>query len=173
MEVDLNNTFAYDKIMLHIDSNNGTFMNSDEFSFYIKFSDTIKNAISIQIIDITVITNTQYTSDDKFYLSLNDFDREISYIKQPDNNINEIKYFAMIPYEGNVVDTNKYKSRLIIATNFGNFASSFNHTINPVLQTLNRFDLSLKDKNNNIYQKSDIHSIKLNICIYTVKKNLS
>ena len=59
----------------------------------------------------------------------------------------------MIPYEGYVVDTNKYKSRLIIATNFGNFASSFNHTINPVLQTLNRFDLSLKDKNGSISNK--------------------
>jgi hypothetical protein len=173
MEVDLNNTFAYDKIMLHIDSNNGTFIKPDEFSFYIKFSDTIKNAISIQIINITVITNTQYTTDDKFYLSLNNFDREISYIKQPDNNINEIKYFALIPYDGTIVDTNKYKSTLAISTNIGNFASSFNHTINPVLQSLNRFDLSLRDKNNNIYRKSDIHSIKLNICIYTVKKNLS
>jgi hypothetical protein len=39
------------------------------------------------------------------------------------------------------------------------------HMFNPVIQTLDRFDLSLKDKNNNIYQVSDIDSSKL-ICMY-------
>lgn len=171
MEADLNNNFEYDKTIIYINSKNGIF-DPSSFKFYIKFDEKIKNPIAIKIIDATIISNlSTFNVGDEFYITLNDIDRSTTYIKDSNNNINICKYFEMIPFADEPYGT-KFISTLSRGTGTTNWSDSGVHILNPVLPTLDRFSIEIKDKNFSAIPVADLDSLKLNICVYTLKKQI-
>ena len=54
-----------------------------------------------------------------------------------------------------------------------NWSDSGIYVLNPVVPRIDRFVIEVKDKNFNPIPIANIDSIKLNICVYTIKKNLT
>lgn len=172
MEADLNNNFEYDKTIIYINSKNGIF-DPSSFSFYIKFDEKIKNPIAIKIIDATIISNADsFDHGDEFYIMLNDINRSTTYIKDSSNNINICKYFEMIPFAKELYGTDKYVSVLSRGTGTTNWSDSGAHILNPIIPTLDRFNIEIKNKNFSPIPLADLDSLKLNICVYTLKKQI-
>jgi len=175
MEVDLNNNFEYDKIIINLDSNNGINNNGNNFGCYFKFNDTIKNAVALQLIDVIIITSASasYQSyEDCFFVMLNNIERSTTYIKDSNNNFNIVKYLEKVEYTDNSTVNSKNKSVSHIGTSTGSFSDSATYMFNPVINTLERFDLNLKDKNFANIPNTNIDSVKLSVCIYTLKKSI-
>jgi len=180
MEANLNNDFKYDKIIINLDSREGISSNTSNFGCYFKFNDTIKNAVAIQVIDTIVISDqsASYNSyADCFFVILNNIERATTYIQytniygNPDFNIH--KYFEKVEYTDNSTTGSKNKSVSHIGTSTGSFSDSGTYMFNPVIPTLDRFELTLKDTNFEDIPDTNIFSVKLSICIYTLKKSFS
>lgn len=87
-------------------------------------------------------------------------------------NFNIIKYFEKVEYTDNNAFGSKNKSMLDIGTSTGSFSDSSTYMFNPVIPTLDRFELTLKDKYFANIPSTNIDSVKLTLCIYTIKKKL-
>lgn len=175
MEADLNNNFEYDKIVINLDSKNGINNNGNIFGCYFKFDDTIKNAVAVQVINATIISSasaTYQSYDDCFFVILNNIERATSYIKDSNNNFNIVKYLEKVEYTDNSTANSKNKSVSDIGTSTGSFSDSGTYMFNPVIPTLDRFELTLKDKNFANIPSTNIDSVKISVCIYTLKKSL-
>jgi hypothetical protein len=169
MEPNLNNTFEYDKYVISIDSTQGINNNGNNFGFYIKFDEVFKNVVSLQIMNVAVVTTNSGTyveNADKFYITLNEIDRGISYINDGNNKFNIVKYLEVVEYTG-------IKSESNIGTSTCSFLESSTHMFNPVIQRLDRFDVSIKDTNFESIPKSNIASVNIKLCLYTIKKNMT
>jgi len=179
MEANLNNDFKYDKIIINLDSLQGIqSSNTNNFGCYFKFNDTIKNAVAIQVIDTIVISTSEvsYNSyEDCFFVILNNIERATTYNKynniygNPDFNIH--KYFEKVEYTDNSIPNGRNISVSHIGTSTGSFSDSGTYMFNPVIPTLDRFELTLKDKDFKDIPDINIFSVKLSICIYTLKKS--
>ena len=138
---------------------------------------TVKTEIldaSDAVISESTITNTTNTitgsplfvvNQDKFYITLNEIDRGISYINDGNNNFNIVKYLEVVEYTG-------IKSESNIGTSTCSFLESSTHMFNPVIQRLDRFDVSVKNTNFESIPKSNIASVNIKLCLYTIKKNI-
>jgi len=171
MQVSLDNTKDYDKVIMYINSKNGIFQN-DDFNFYINIGEPIKNIVCIKLINIQVITNTEYNHDDIFYIELNNYDRVVSYIKNTDNEFNVIKYFDNVQYTGDVLANLKYSSAVSYQSGSFDWSDTSLYFLNPPEPSLHRFDITLRDKDYKIINKSNIDALKLSICLYYIKKNV-
>ena len=178
MEANLNNDFKYDKIIINLDSLQGIHSNTNNFGCYFKFNDTIKNAVAIQVIDTIVISeqSAQYNPyEDCFFVILNNIERATTYnqyiniYSNPDFNIH--KYFEKVEYTDNSISNSRNISVSHIGTSTGSFSDSGTYMFNPVIPTLDRFELTLKDKDFKDILNTKIFSVKLSICIYTLKKS--
>jgi hypothetical protein len=115
----------------------------------------------------TNIANGNFVKNqDKFYITLNEIDRGISYINDGNNKFNIVKYLEVIEYTG-------IKSESNIGTSTCSFLESSTHMFNPVIQRLDRFDVSIKDTNFESIPKSNIASVNIKLCLYTIKKNIT
>ena len=130
----------------------------------------IENDIISEATDETVDVTTNYgmyiANQDKFYITLNEIDRGISYINDGNNKFNIVKYLEVVEYTG-------IKSELNIGTSTCSFLESSTHMFNPVIQRLDRFDVSIKDTNFESIPKSNIASVNIKLCLYTIKKNIT
>ena len=179
MEANLNNDFKYDKIIINLDSLQGIqSSNTNNFGCYFKLNDTIKNAVAIQVIDTIVISTSEvsYNSyEDCFFVILNNIERATTYnqyiniYSNPDFNIH--KYFEKVEYTDNSISNSRNISVSHIGTSTGSFSDSGTYMFNPVIPTLDRFELTLKDKDFKDIPIENIFSVKLSICIYTLKKS--
>lgn len=115
----------------------------------------------------TNIANGNFVKNkDKFYITLNEIDRGISYINNGNNKFNIVKYLEVVEYTG-------IKSESNIGTSTCSFLESSTHMFNPVIQRLDRFDVSIKDTNFESIPKSNIASVNIKLCLYTIKKNIT
>ena len=172
MDGNLDNTFAYDKHIIHLDSINGIENGGNFFSLYFKFDESIKNAVALQLINVKIITPTNAPFneyDSSFFVILNNIERATSYIRAG-NNMNVVKYLEKVEYIGDANGVNFKNSETNNGTSTGSFSDSGTHMFNPPIPDLTRFDLSLKDNTFTNLDKSSIHSVKLTFCIYTIKK---
>ena len=187
MNVDLNNTFKYDKIVINLNSSNCLQENTNVSSYYINLPEPLKNIIYVKILKASIITTSMistlsYNRFDPIYIGINDYDRAISYIKKTvittsnywDNEIRKgfetsnlvfdpKTYFDIIPYS---------------STNFSDITynqASFDwtdpsvHILNPPDQNLKRFSIDLRDKNFNLFNKSVLPDFNLSFCAYVIK----
>lgn len=177
MIVDLNNTSEYDKQMILLDSANGIYNSVNEFDFYIKFENPIKNISSVKIIDTSIVLNSKNGNrtldyDDIYYIELNNYDRIISY-KNTATTFNTHKYFEAISYNHADYHTNALsKFRNFYSLTSSNWTDPTVYTLNPIEQNCTRFTIKIRDKNLNILNKLVDESFKLTICVYTIKKNI-
>ena len=189
MNVDLNNTFKYDKIVINLNSSNCLQENTSLSSYYLNLPEPLKNIIYVKILKASIITTSMistlsYNRFDPIYIGINDYDRAISYIKKTvittsnywDNEIRKgfetsnlvfdpKTYFDIIPYS---------------STNFSDITynqASFDwtdpsvHILNPPDQNLKRFSIDLRDKNFNLFNKSVLPDFNLSFCAYLIKNN--
>lgn len=99
--VDLNNIFKYDKIVMNLNNQNCLSINPSETCFYVDLVEPIKNIVFVKIlrasITSTIAINTAshllYKKNDPIHLSINDYDRSLSYLKsiQISTNTNILK----------------------------------------------------------------------------------
>lgn len=172
MIVDLNNTTEYDKQIICLDSNDGTYNTTNIFDFYINFENPIKNISSVKIIDAEIILKSKTLNyDDVFYIELNDYHRVLRYIKSKDATF---KYFDSIPFDKGYYKTtddfNKFK--IFYSLSSSNWTDPTLHILNPIEHNVRRFNIKIKDKNLNILNKLDGETFKITICAYTIKKNI-
>jgi len=175
MQVSLDNSTDYDKKIIYIESSSGIF-SDDNFNFYIDMTEPIKNIVFIRIMNIQIVTNQLYLSDDVFYIELNDYERAVSYMKTENDNDNDYlntrKYFEIIQLSEEPIDGNKYVSRIIYPVGWVNWSDPAVYVLNPPEPSLKRFNITIRDKNYNIVNRNLIHSFKLTICVYNIKKNV-
>jgi len=171
MQVSLDNSTDYDKKIIYIESISGIFPD-DNFNFYIDMTEPIKNIVFIRIMNIQIVTNQLLLSDDVFYIELNDYDRSVSYMKTDTGDFNTIKYFDCIQFSGVSVDGNKYISKIIYPVGWVNWSDPSVYVLNPPEPSLKRFNITIRDKDYNMISRNLIHSFKLTICVYNIKKNI-
>jgi hypothetical protein len=174
-----NNTSDY-KIVL-IDSSNVFYTNNNtnNFDFYIKFNDPLKDVYKIKILyDAVSFPKTQLVppSDtnnlDHIYVNLNNYDRVRSFIIDPNTKKqNSLNYFDSI-----MIDKCKIKDITGISdtTMFNDFnENEGDFYLNPVESQFNRLNIQLFDKNNNIINKTFINRFVMKLCIYYYTKKVS
>jgi hypothetical protein len=86
--VDLNNIFKYDKIVMNLNNQNCLSTNPSETCFYVDLVEPIKNIVFVKILRASIITTSAinappllYKKNDPIHLSINDYDRSLSYLK--------------------------------------------------------------------------------------------
>ena len=171
MIVDLDNTTDYDKKIIYLDSNSGTFNTTGVFDFYIDFENPFKNISSVKIIEASIIldrSNLDY--NDIYYVELNDYHRINTFVKDKGSTF---KYFEAIPYNHADYHTNgscKFKNFYTLTSS--NWTDPTLYTLNPIAHNTRRFNIRIRDKNFAILNKLNGESFKLTICIYNIKKNI-
>jgi hypothetical protein len=86
--VDLNNIFKYDKIVMNLNNQNCLSINPNETCFYVNLVEPIKNIVFVKILRASITSTTAinaspllYKKHDPIHLSINDYDRSLSYLK--------------------------------------------------------------------------------------------
>jgi len=164
-----NFTDTMDYKVILIDSSNATFLNTPaNYSFYVNLTEPLRDVYKIKIIysalsipattlhDSAVITNL-----DNVFIDLNNYNRITSVLKKSNNILTNISYFDSI-----IIDTADKKTTGLISI-YNDFNSSENeYYVNPIVSQLNRLDINLYDKNNNILTSSIISRFVMKICVY-------
>lgn len=172
-----NNTSDY-RIVL-IDSSNVFYTNdnTNNFDFYIKFNEPLRDVYKIKILyDAVSITTSTLKSNstnlDNIYVNLNSYDRVRSYIIDPTTKTQDnLRYFDSI-----MIDKNKIKviPDVIDTTMFNDFnENEGDYYLNPVESQFNRIYIQLRDKNNVIITKDFINRFVMKLCIYYYTKKVS
>jgi len=141
---------------------------SNVFNFHLNLAEPLRDVYKIKIIysalsipattlhDSAVITNL-----DNVFIDLNNYNRITSVLKKSNNILTNISYFDSI-----IIDTADKKTTGLI-TIYNDFNSSENeYYVNPIVSQLNRLDINLYDKNNNILTSSIISRFVMKICVY-------
>ena len=99
--VDLKNIFKYDKIVMNLNDQNCLSINPSETCFYVDLVEPIKNIVFVKILRASITSTTAinttshllYKKNDPIHLSINDYDRSLSYLKsiQVSTNTNILK----------------------------------------------------------------------------------
>jgi hypothetical protein len=86
--VDLNNIFKYDKIVINLNNQNCLSINPSETCFYVNLVEPIKNIVFVKILRASITSTAAiiespllYKKNDPIHLSINDYDRSLSYLK--------------------------------------------------------------------------------------------
>jgi hypothetical protein len=191
MNVDLNNTFKYDKIVINLNSSNCLPVKENITNYYINLPEPLKNIIYIKIINASIlstnsiISTLSYNKYDPIYISINDYDRSISYNKRThvttsnywiDNvrygldssNIvfDPKKYFDVIQYSGS-----DYSDRAYSQSSF-DWTDPTVYILNPPDPNLRRFNIEIRDKNFELFETSIIQDFNLSFCAYLIKNRV-
>ena len=170
------NTEILDKQIIIIDSDKCPFI-SDKYDYYFDIKTPIKNALFIKLIESTVIVNNLYggsfSNQDSINININGYNRvTVNNTNIPDNDY-IIKYFDTIS-----IDTSKYLQEYILyGANPTTRPATINYTfkndystdtdinshsmfvLNPIEPSLKRFNITVFDKNNTLFAKTNIQKI--------------
>jgi hypothetical protein len=199
MSVDLNNTFKYDKIVINLNSTNCLEFTSGKTDYYINLAEPLKNVIYIKMIRASVKTNNStittspfnYKKNDPIYISINDYDRSVSYkifteitantttdkltgVVSPAGNssnivFNPFNYFDLIPYSN---DSTVLYSEISYNQNSFDWTDPTVYILNPPEQNLKRFNIVIKDKYFNTFDNTNLINFNLSICVYVIKNRV-
>ena len=196
MNVDLNNTFKYDKIVLNLNSSNCLPENANITKYYINFPEPLKNIIYIKILDASILSNSSmittlsYNKYDPIYIGINDYDRSRSYIRRTHvttsnywvnddflglvmlgldtSNVvfDQKNYFATIPYSSYDFSEKSYNQASF------DWTDPSVYILNPPEQNLRRFNIELRDKNFNLFNTNVLSDFNLSVCAYLIKNRI-
>ena len=192
MSVDLNNTFKYDKIVINLNSTNCLEFTKDKSDYYINLAEPLKNVIYIKMIRASVKTNvlSSYNKFDPIYISINNYDRSVSYKIFTEITPNTIKdiitgtvsntgtnssnivfhpfnYFDLIPYSSN----DQYSEISYTQASF-DWSDPSVYILNPPEQNLKRFNIQFKNKAFELFNTSDLINFNLSFCVYVIKNRV-
>ena len=202
MSVDLNNTFKYDKIVINLNSTNCLEFTSGKTDYYINLAEPLKNVIYIKMIRASVRTNNStittspfnYKKNDPIYISINDYDRSVSYkifteitpnttkniitgtVSNTGTNSSNIvfhpfNYFDLIPYSYDTISTEQYSEISYTQASF-DWSDPSVYILNPPEQNLKRFNIKFKNKAFELFNTSELINFNLSICVYVIKNRV-
>ena len=191
MSVDLNNTFKYDKIVINLNSTNCLEFTKDKSDYYINLAEPLKNVIYIKIIRASVKTTvlSSYNKFDPIYISINNYDRSVSYKIFTEITPNTIKdiitgtvsntgtnssnivfhpfnYFDLIPY------SNDQYSEISYTQASFDWSDPSVYILNPPEQNLKRFSIQIKNKAFELFSTTDLINFNLSFCVYVIKNRV-
>jgi hypothetical protein len=200
MNADLNNSFKYDKIVINLNSDN-CLKNASDLSYYINLSEPLKNVVYIKMLKASVktgnLSSLSYEKFDPIYISLNDYDRSLSYkilteitrdtrtdksagglvtvteLSTYSSNIvfNTFNYFDLIQYSGTDNTLTVYSDISYTQTSF-DWTDPSVYILNPPEQNLKRLNIQIKGKNFAPFTNSQLLNFNLSICIYVIKNRV-
>jgi hypothetical protein len=169
-DIDLNNSFKYDKVVINLNNHNCLTINPNETSFHVNLVEPIKNIVYIKLLKASIITtaaiknNDQllYIKYDPIYISINDYERSQSYLN---NNgvFDVVKYFDLIPYS---TDTFSDISNSHVSFDW---TDSSVYILNPPEPNLKRLNIVFRDKYFKTFNTSILTHFNLSICLYYIK----
>jgi hypothetical protein len=170
--VDLNNTFKYDKIVINLNNHNCLQFNTAETNFYVDLVEPIKNIIYVKILKASVLTANAmksqpllYEKNEPIYISLNDYNRSISYIKN-NGTFNYVNYFDIIPYSTDPSSEISYCQTMF------DWTDPSVYILNPPEQSLKRLSIQFMDKTFKPFNISVLTHFNLSICVYFIKSRV-
>jgi hypothetical protein len=142
--------------IITIDSLYVNYPTSNIYDFYMSLDEPLRNVYKINVITILadVPQSSFFLPLDPIYVNINDYNRLIS--KKNDNN--NIYYFDSLIIE------NTISSRITIKNDYNSNDNTF--YLNPLEPQLNRFNIRLFDKNNQLISKNNINRIVIKLGIY-------
>lgn len=196
--VDLNNTFKYDKVVINLNNHNCLAFNANTTDYYINLVEPLKNVVYIKMLKASVKTTTAtmdnqltYEKFEPIYISINDYDRSVSYLKS--NQVSTSNYYlnnqdflnnivSVLTTNTTVFDTAKYFDIIpYSALDFSDVSygqTSFDWTdpsvyvLNPPEQTLRRLTIQFRDKTFKLFNTSVLTHFNLSICVYFIKNRV-
>jgi len=143
--------------IITIDSSFVNFINSNFYDFYMVLDEPLRNVYKINV--ITILVNVPQSSSsiflplDPIYININDYNRLIS--RKENNNLY---------YFDSVIVENEISSRITIKNDYNTNDNIY--YLNPLEPQLNRFNIRLFDKNNQLINKTNINRIIIKLGIY-------
>jgi len=165
-----NFTDTMDYKVILVDSSNANFLNTPtNYSFYVNLTEPLRDVYKIKIIysalsipATTLSNDTIITNLDSVFIDLNNYNRLTTVLKNSKNILTNISYFDSI-----ILDTGDNKKTTGLVTIYNDFNSSENeYYVNPIVSQLNRLDINLYDKNNNVLTSSIVSRFVMKICVY-------
>jgi hypothetical protein len=189
--VDLNNTFKYDKVVINLNSSNCLVNNPSVTNYYINLVEPLRNVIYVKMLKASVLTNNtivpllSYNKYDPIYISVNDYDRSVSYIKSTQvlnsnyvlNSVPKVlstsnvvfdtaKYFDIIPYSKETFSEISYSQASF------DWTDPSVYILNPPEPNLRRLNIEIRDKSFNLFNTSVLTDFNLSICAYLIKNRV-
>lgn len=177
-----------DRTLIYINSSNATFMSNDLCMFYVNMIEILKDVLYIKILRSEVIINPSKTLNgnvindtDPIFVNMNDYKRILTTIKKTvgnDDNFNNCKFFDQINLNiserfcGRAIPDANISFRNESSTSF-NISDPYMLIMNPNENLLNKLQISLYDKNNELIKRSDIIKFNMTVCIYHRRKKTS
>jgi hypothetical protein len=169
-DINTNNSFKYDKVVINLNNHNCLTINPDETSFYVNLVEPVKNIVYIKILKASIITtadiknNNQllYIKYDPIYISINDYERSQSYLNN-NGDFDVVKYFDLIPYS---TDTFSDISNSHVSFDW---TDSSVYILNPPEPNLKRLNIVFRDKYFRPFNTSILTHFNLSICLYYIK----
>lgn len=191
--VDLNNTFKYDKTVINLNNHNCLQINTAESCFYVNLVEPIKNIIYIKILKASIISTNAiknnnallYKRNDPIHVSINDYDRSVSYLKSVQ--VSTSNYLlngtpTVLTTSNEVFDTVKYFDIIPYAdTTFSEISNgqvSFDWTdssvyiLNPPEPNLRRLNIDIRDKAFKPFDTAILTDFNISLCIYYIKNRV-
>jgi hypothetical protein len=142
--------------IITIDSLYVNYPNINIYDFYMSLDEPLRNVYKINVITILadVPQSSFFLPLDPIYVNINEYNRLIS--KKNDNN--NIYYFDSLIIE------NTISSRITIKNDYNTNDNTF--YLNPLEPQLNRFNIRLFDKNNQLITKDNINRIVIKLGVY-------
>ena len=189
--VDLNNTFKYDKVVINLNSSNCLITKPGTTEYYINLVEPLKNVIYVKMLNASVLTTgtivptLAYNKHDPIYISVNDYDRSLSYIKSTqvstsnyyvDTVLNTkdtsnvvfdtAKYFDVIPYSNDTLSTISYSQASF------DWSDPSVYILNPPEPNLRRLSINIRDQYFRPFSTSVLTEFNLAICLYIIKNRV-
>jgi hypothetical protein len=171
-----------DKTIVYLNSDTVTF-NTDNFDISFELPEPIKNVVYIKIMKVDIVIDVQPMSEtikdgDPIFLNLRNYNNRIlSKTKVAGQDITmkcfEIIVLNFIEKIGYVPLSNKFYFKTEYTATGCNTTDTNVIVLNPIEPILNRFDLQIYDKFNNIVSKECILKCTITLCIYHSRKNLN
>ena len=142
--------------IITIDSLYVNYPTSNVYDFYMSLDEPLRNVYKINVITILadVPQSSFFLPLDPIYVNINEYNRLIA--KKNDNN--NIYYFDSLIIE------NTISSRITIKNDYNSNDNTF--YLNPLEPQLNRFNIRLFDKNNQLISKNNINRIVIKLGVY-------
>ena len=176
----MTDTIEY-KIII-IDSENVIYNNgSNNYDFYVNILEPIRDvykikvlydALSIPLDNLVnpISSGSGISNLDTVYINLNDYSRVKSVIIN--NNIeNDLSYFDSITIDLNKIKINANVDNITMFNDFN--VNEADYILNPIASQLNKINIELRDKNNNILTKNYANRFIMKLCIYYKTKKIS
>lgn len=162
-----------------IDSDNVHYINNNtnQYNFYVDILEPLRDVYKIKIlydalsIPLSNLTDASKTKNlDTIYLYLNDYSRIKTSLITANNIDTDLSYFDSITIDLNKIKINQGVNDITMFNDFN--VNEADYILNPIAPQLNRINIQLRNKKNELVDKTYATRFFMKLCIYyKTKKN--